>query len=255
MGFPYQSADTVRNVSASPLPTRRPVLRWGLGDVAWIWLAGLVLSILAVSVVAGVRSVGPDHRADGLDLAAGLLAQGLGMLATAALIARRKGRGSLRVDFGLTVRVADWPWLAAGVLLQVGSFGLVWVLEAAGSLPRQEAARVVGESGGLELFVAAIGVAVLAPVAEELLFRGVLLRALLRRTTPGISVAASAVLFAGVHPILDPATLPLIVPLLALGALSGVRAVRTGDLSQSILLHAGFNLLGVIGLLSVTPGL
>ena len=231
------------------------MLRWGLGDVAWVWLAGFVLNVLAVSVVDGVRSIGPDHRADGLDLAVGLFAQGLAMLAAATLIARRKGRGSLRADFGLTVRVADWPWLAAGVLLQVGSFALVWVLEQAGSLPRQEAARVVGASGGFELVVAAIGVAVLAPVAEELLFRGVFLRALLRRATPGVSVAGSAVLFAAVHPLLDPATLPLVVPLLALGVLSGVRAVRTGDLSQSILVHAGFNLLGVIGLLSATAGL
>ena len=30
-----------------------------------------------------------------------------------------RGRGSLRADLGLRVRLADWPWLAVGVLLQL----------------------------------------------------------------------------------------------------------------------------------------
>jgi membrane protease YdiL (CAAX protease family) len=38
-------------------------------------------------------------------------------------------------------------------------------------------------------------------------------------------------------------------PLLLLAVISGIRAVRTGNLSQSIMLHVGFNLLSAILLL------
>ncbi len=87
-----------------------------------------------------------------------------------------------------------------------------------------------------------LGVALFAPLVEELLFRGLLLRSLLRRTSPVAAVVISSVVFAAVH-LLDPNTAPLMAPLLLLAAISGIRAVRSGDLSQSILLHVGFNLL------------
>jgi membrane protease YdiL (CAAX protease family) len=38
--------------------------------------------------------------------------------------------------------------------------------------------------------------------------------------------------------------------LVALGLVSGVLAVRTGNLSRSILLHAGFNLVAVLAVLT-----
>jgi membrane protease YdiL (CAAX protease family) len=59
----------------------------------------------------------------------------------------------------------------------------------------------------------------------------------------------SSVAFAAVH-LLDPSTLPLMAPLLLLAVISAIRAVRTGDLSQSILLHVGFNLLSAVVLLA-----
>jgi membrane protease YdiL (CAAX protease family) len=55
----------------------------------------------------------------------------------------------------------------------------------------------------------------------------------------------SSVVFAGVH-LLDPSTATLMAPLLLLAVVSSVRAVRTGLLSQSILLHVGFNLLSAV---------
>jgi membrane protease YdiL (CAAX protease family) len=90
------------------------------------------------------------------------------------------------------------------------------------------------------LFV--IGAVILAPVVEELLFRGVLLRALLRRVAPVTAVLASAVIFALVHYVGDPHTLPFLPALTGLGVVLAVVALRSGDLSTSIFIHAGFNL-------------
>jgi hypothetical protein len=84
-------------------------------------------------------------------------------------------------------------------------------------------------------------------VVEELLFRGALLRALLRRTTPAGAIFVSAMVFALVHPLGDPEVGSVIVvpAILALGLVSGYLAVRSGNLSRSIMLHMGFNLLTV----------
>ena len=105
------------------------------------------------------------------------------------------------------------------------------------------------DSSGAKLAVIAIAAGLLAPIFEELLFRGVLLRALLPRMGPNWAIAVSAVTFGAVHflggnPL---GTLAVLPALIGIGAISGVLAVRSGELSQSILLHMGFNLLAVLG--------
>ena len=52
----------------------------------------------------------------------------------------------------------------------------------------------------------------------------------------------SAVIFALVHLVGDPNTLPFLPALTALGAVLAVVALRSGNLSTSIFIHAGFNL-------------
>ena len=137
------------------------------------------------------------------------------------------------------------------MLLQIGSIGIVELLQqVSGGLPEQQAADTVKHSQGPEIVLVVLGVALFAPLVEELVFRGLLLRALLRRTTPAAAVVISSIVFAAAH-LLDPSTASLMAPLLLLAVISAIRAVRTGDLSQSILLHVGFNLLSAILLLWV----
>jgi membrane protease YdiL (CAAX protease family) len=236
-------------MSSAPVPTRR-ALRWGLGDAIWVWLAGLLAATLAAGIAAGIRGRGDVTDPDGIDLVVGLLAQNVAILVGLVVVSRYKGRGTLRDDFGLVVRARDWPWLAAGVLLQVASFGLVALLDVVGGeLDQQQAVETLERTGGPELVLLVLGVAVLAPLVEELLFRGLLLRSLVRRTSSVVAVAVSAVVFAGVH-LLDPSTAPVLAPLMLVGAVAGIRTVRTGDLSQAILVHAGFNLLSAVVLVS-----
>jgi hypothetical protein len=237
-------------VTAAPTPTRR-ALRWGLGDVVWVWFVGLVVGATAGSIAIAIRGRASNLDPDGIDLAVGLIAQNGAILAALAGVSHFKGLGTLRRDFGLVVRPRDWPWLAFGVLLQVVAFGAVSLLQAVGTgLPEQQAADTVQHSQGPEIVLVVLGVAFFAPLVEELLFRGLLLRSLLRKTTPVVAVLISSVVFAGAH-LLDPSTAPLMAPLLLLAVISGIRAVRSGELSQSILLHVGFNLLSAVWLLAV----
>jgi membrane protease YdiL (CAAX protease family) len=236
-------------MSSAPTPTRR-ALRWGLGDVVLVWVAGLVAATVAAAIAAGVRGRSGVGDTDGIDLVVGLFAQYAAMLVGLVVVSRVKGRGTLRDDFGLVVRARDWPWFAVGVLLQVVSFAMLALLDAvAGELDQQQAVETLERSGGPELVLLVLAVAVLAPLVEELLFRGLLLRSLVRRTTAVAAVAISAVVFALVH-LLDPSTLPVMAPLLLVGVVAGFRSVRTGDLSQAILVHGGFNLLSAVVLVT-----
>ena len=60
---------------------------------------------------------------------------------------------------------------------------------------KQEIVRVVERGSGSAFVLLVVTVLVVAPVAEELMFRGVLLRSLLRRFGPGAAVLVSAVAF------------------------------------------------------------
>jgi membrane protease YdiL (CAAX protease family) len=232
-------------VTAAPNPTRRGV-RWGIGDFLWVWFVGLVAGAIAGSAALSIRGRASGLDPDGVDLAVALFAQNGAILLALWFVSVRKGLGTMGRDFGLVLRGRDWPWLAWGVLLQVVSIGMVQLLDhLGGGIEEQQAADTVKQAHGPELTLVFLGVAIFAPLVEELLFRGLLLRALLRRTTPFWAVVISSVAFAAVH-LLDPNTVTLMTPLLLLATISAIRAVRSGELSQSILLHAGFNLLSAI---------
>lgn len=240
-------------MGSSPAPVG--MLRWGLPDAAIAWIAGFVCALLAVVpvlVVAASRARVPDSGIpEDLEVPAlilALVAQNLGIIATLALVARTKGLGSLRADFGLTVRPRDLAWIAAGLGLSLVAGWMLLPITELADLNRssQEVVRQFENAGGIEVPLFALGVVLLAPLAEELLFRGALLRGLARRTTPGRAVFASALIFALVHVAGDPDSYYYVPAFLLLGLVSGWRATKTGNLSQSVMLHVGFNLLASI---------
>ena len=231
----------------------RTGVRWGLPDVALAWLAGLIGAVVLGAVAVAALGVPEDDVADDIGVfLTTIVGQTAVVVGVLALVSRSKGQGSLRRDFGLTVRLRDAGWLAAGVGLQI-ALGLA-LYPLAQLYDRDDSQTVVNlledASGpGLVLFAAAV--VVLAPLAEELLFRGALLRALMRRLTPATAIFVSALVFALVHPLGDPEVGSVIVvpAILTLGVVSGYLATRSGDLSRSIMLHAGFNFLTVVGVL------
>lgn len=74
---------------------------------------------------------------------------------------------------------------------------------------------------------------VVAPLTEELLFRGVILRGFLGRWKPWSAIATTALLFAGMH--INPAQMPVAF---LLGLVLGWVYVRTGSLGLCFLGHA-----------------
>lgn len=228
-------------------PARR--VRWGLGDVTWVWFAAIAVSV----VVAGTASVllGDPDRPTGWNILVGTVAQNGAVVLALMLVSRTKGVGSLRSDFGLRIRPSDWWWGLVGMGISIGSgLLLVPVQRLLDESPSQEVVRIIDRSGGAAAIAGALAVAIAAPIGEELLFRGALLRSLQRRFRPAVAIAITSVVFAAVHPLLDPSAVLALVPLLVLSVCCGIVAVRGGDLSRSIWLHVGFNTITAIWLIA-----
>ena len=224
-------------------------VRWGIPDAFLCYLAGLVAAVVLTSIAAGISgqtdTSGTNETA--FVLAAAFVGQYGGTVLALWWVSRRKGRGNLTDDFGLRIWPGDWWVLPAGALLEVGLAIAIAPLSHIGKGDTQEVVNELHNATGAKLAVLAVGAGLLAPIVEELLFRGLLLRALLRRVPATPAVAISGVTFALLH-LVDPSigTVVALPALATIGVVSGVMAVRTGDLSRSILLHMGFNLVTVL---------
>jgi membrane protease YdiL (CAAX protease family) len=218
-------------------------VRWGLGDFVWIYFAGVVAGVLLASVGYGI-SGDPSGDPGALTTAFALFGQVGGWLAGLVWVSRRKGRGTQRADFGLVVRVRDAWFAVAGVGLEI-ALGLLILPLVDLVNQNQDVVDDLKDSRGVKLAVLALVAGLVAPFCEELLFRGLLLRSLARRVPAAWAVGLSALIVALAHPLVDPTlgTLAVVPALFALGAISGAVALRSGDLSRSIYLHIGFNLL------------
>lgn len=129
--------------------------------------------------------------------------------------------------------------VAAGLLLGagLGAAALAWLPVAVELGWAESAPRPA--SGHLLAF--AVLAVVAAPLVEEPLFRGLLLRAIGRSTTPLVAAAWSAALFAVLHPL---AGWP---PVFALGLATAFLRQRTNWLPACIAAHAAYNAVVTFG--------
>jgi len=225
-----------------------PESTWTLWDVLAAFVAGLFGSILVGSLIVGA---GGDPLAP-LSFSLIFGGQALASFVVAWAISRRKGTGSLSVDAGFVVRARDWWGVPAGMGLQIAialvtAPLIIWLFPD--GPPEQGVAEIAGQSDTvvdqLAVFAA---VAVVAPLIEEIIFRGMLLAALARRLSKWSSILLSAAIFASVH-LLDPNAIAVVPGLFLIGVALAWAAMRTGNLSLPIALHSGINLLAAISIL------
>ena len=211
-----------------------------------VWLFGGFIG----GAILAITGIGGSGTATGTAIV--VLSQTVAVIVAVVALSRTYGTGHLDTDVGLFLRAREWWGLAGGIGLQVAiAIVLNPVAEWLDAQDQQQAVADVAEStsdtGGLILLFFAF--VVLAPIGEELLFRGVILRAMSRLFTPMGAAVVSGILFGLLH--WDPTRPEVIIPvlgLIALGIVLGVIAVRRGSLGLPIMLHAGVNLLGYIGL-------
>jgi membrane protease YdiL (CAAX protease family) len=132
--------------------------------------------------------------------------------------------------------------VAPVLLVSVLSFELcAWI--GLGNAPQDVFALLNLPAGGIALRAAVIGLAVIAaPVAEEVLFRGVLFPALLARTGSfSRALVLQALLFGAIH-----AHLPTFLPLAVAGVCFALGYAVTGSLVTPILMHMIFNATSIV---------
>jgi membrane protease YdiL (CAAX protease family) len=218
-------------------------VRWGIGDFFWIYFAGLLASIVFGAIGVGIAGDKPGHTSTlTLVLSAGALYTT--WVGAIVFVSRTKGRGSPVADFGLVVRARRAWVLLVGAALQFLLGALVLPLVNLVHNEKQDVVEQLKNAGGAKLVALLVIAGLVAPVCEELLFRGLLLRAFRRRFRVEVAIGASALLFALTHLLGDPSlgVVAILPALFVLGVISGCAAVWVGDLSVSIPLHMGFNL-------------
>jgi len=158
------------------------------------------------------------------------------------------------------VRLVGRTGLGRSLLIGLGAAGPAWIgATLLGALVAYllEALGLKEQAGPLEAFlergdptVILLAFLLVAPVAEELFFRGVAYNAWERERGPWVAVVGSAALFAAIH-----SSLFALVPIFALGVMLALLYRRTGSLAANIALHAGFNTISVVIALLVRQGI
>ena len=220
---------------------------WSLLDFFLVIIGGF----LGAALMVGAASIVGD---DELLLVLALVGQYIGHLLALWLISRSKGYP----DLGFTIEGRDPLYLGFGLLLQLGLAVLFLPLSSL-LLPDGDSAQQVGTAlSGLETtaarVVAMVTAVVLAPVTEELTFRGVLLKTQEHRS-PRTTMVLTALVFSVFHLLgLDPSRMlsaaAVVLPqLFIVGVVLARVTLRTKRLGPAIFIHSGFNLLAAIVLL------
>jgi uncharacterized protein len=232
-----------------------PRIRWGL----WAALVGVLvfplsMGILIVLVLTGIVPISPLT-----DLLASSAVYLIGAAAVVAIV-RLRGSGSPAADLGLRFR---WIDLAIGFGTGIGMRVLVIALlvpftplleDSQGNLP------VYDDLAWTVATLVVVGM-IGAPLVEELVCRGLVMRAVrnrMLRTRPGgalpdrrrrrlaiaVSVLVSTLVFVlfHAHQMVNPATaFTLTITTLVPGIVHAVLATATGRLGAAIVSHATFN--------------
>ena len=203
-------------------------------------ILGTVVSLGAGSTAIALVNDGPLSVGGTLLLLTstqiGLLAVTGGLVIAPRALAglRLAPPGTLGRSFLIGLGMAVPAWIGATLLAYVAAT----VLEAVGFKQAQGIVDTVLSRGDPTVLM--VAVVVVAPVAEELFFRGVVYNAWLREHGPRVAVFGSAALFAVIH-----TDLFALVPIFALGVALAMVYRSTRSLPATMAMHAGFNAISV----------
>lgn len=230
-----------------------------MGDAAGIWVAAFVASQITVLLAlwgAGLL----DDDADPRDLSMGWFVVAnsglwITMVVLTVVVVNRKGDGVVP-DLGLRAKPRDaLVGGVSGVLTQWPIIPLLYLPlwyftdidpDKVGERAEQLTDNAVGLPAAIALIVA---VGVIAPIVEEMFYRGLVQRAMQRRLGEWTGVLVTAVLFGAVH--FSWLELPALI---VAGLLFGALAKIYGRLGPAIAAHMAFNMFTVVTLLATSGG-
>jgi membrane protease YdiL (CAAX protease family) len=225
---------------------------WGIPDALIGWGIAFVFANLvgAVILIAGGFQTSAEIKAAPLTWTmASSLPIWIAFVVIVVLVGDRKGNGWIS-DFHVAFRPIDLLGIPAGiaaqfVLVPLISFPILKLADQDAddlAKPARELADKVHGAGGALLLLLVVGV--VAPVAEELFFRGLVFRSFEKRWNRWWALGLSSVFFGAIH------FQPLqFLPLVAAGAVFGLLVIATDRIGPAILAHMAFNISTVVLLL------
>jgi membrane protease YdiL (CAAX protease family) len=194
-------------------------------------LVGLGAAADAIKLVAGgqMTVAGTLVLVTAIQTGMLIVVGGLVVLPRALAGLRLASPRSLWRDLMIGLGVAIPAWIAATLISAL----IALVLKAMGLAPGPELVDRVVDRGDPTALL--IGFVVVAPIAEELFFRGVVFNAWERERGTRVAVYGSAVLFAAIHGAV------LFVPVLFLGVILAHLYRATRSLPATMAVHASFN--------------
>ncbi|MGH2878023.1 MAG: lysostaphin resistance A-like protein [Solirubrobacteraceae bacterium] len=197
-------------------------------------VGGLVVDIPAV--LAGVK-VGSGHTPHGLELADTMVQDAMFVL-TAVLFAQMGGRVVRSWQLGLRPTRERWWRIAlvvVGLYVAFFVFSAIWAV-ALGEKPKEELLKALGANeSALLLALSALLTTVIAPIGEEMLFRGYIFPSLAKWRGWVLGGAITGILFGAVH--VGSAPVVYLVPLGVLGFLLCALYRQTGSIYPCIATH------------------
>ncbi len=230
--------------SAVPAPTGADAWPWYFGLLALV--AGLFGAFFVIAVLSGIWAAGGGDINGPTFTVIATAAQAVVFVVTVFAIARSRGPVSFR-DFGL-VRAPFWPTVGKMVATILSYFVLLAIWNALVHLAPDNAPDKLGaNTGTLGMLGFAVLVAVLAPISEEIFFRGMVFRAFANGAGVWAGAFFSGLLFGSLHiDSLSHDRLLQVVPLALLGMMFALLYAWSGTIYSTIALHATNNSLAVL---------
>lgn len=218
-----------------PPPGTEPPTAWGPKRV----LGGLAALLALVAVEALVVSAIDGGEGDDLSLAASLVLQAslaATMAAVAFAVARPGGGWALPAELGL--RRPLHPAIKASAIAYFAYVGCALVIAALIQPEQEDVTRDLGaDEGVLGSVVAGFLIVCVAPVTEEIFFRGFMFKGLRRATSFVVAALVSAAIW-GVFHYTGPESWGVVLQLTVFGVALGWLYERTGSLIPTISVHA-----------------
>ncbi len=259
----FRPPEQVPAVGSGPPPTtRRAAWRWFvyalLGFVV-AQVAGSVFGLVAGAIdgktsaqmtVIARADVPPEWY-----VVSSLAGLWVGFIGAPWLASRTAGTRRFLADLGVRFRLIDLPLgLVIGLIGQFGIALLYAPFQHDIKNYNGPTQKLTGSAHGAGVLVIVLAIALLAPLAEELFFRGLLFKALLRLTAPGaaasarrrtvgvvLAVVADGLLFGLAH-----AEWVQLAGLAVFGMVLATVSYRTGRLGMNMVAHMSFNLVAVL---------
>ena len=179
----------------------------------------------------------------------------IGFLGAPWLASRTQGTRHFARDLGVRFRLIDLVGIGIGILGQIAITVMYAPFQHDIHNFNAPSQKLTGASHGAGFVVIAIATVLLAPAAEEIFFRGLLLKSLVRLFTPlnaagraravgvVLAVIADGLLFGAAH-----GEWIQFAGLASFGIVLAAVSYRTGRLGMNMVAHASFNLIAIIAI-------